>query len=327
MELACYLAITSLSVLFSAKRYILSNSTVFFLTWSATYISLILIIRSEFDSDIATYAAAMTGSTMSLYYLKEPVIWVGQRYIFSFVQDPYLVFVITDLLTGAILFQALKNFKLPQYAFFSFLIFFPTILGMQNIYRQWVATVLLLYSFSLITIDNNSKGKYLAFTLSVLSHNAAAIFVPILFINEERAKGRLLWYTTCIIAVYGIKLGAEHKSSANTGSDLTFVYLTLIMFFIFLIPVLDHGTVRKLRKFEYKLLSLLLILSSCSILFLSSAGAERVSMMCLMIAYPILVLLFENRFKQNQLPRSVYSLLGFLPMFFFSVSSFILNGN
>ena len=120
-----------------------------------------------------------------------------------------------------------------------------------------------------------------------MSHNAAAIFV-LLFIRNRHVFGKLIWYGSCLIALAGIKFGAGSKSSANTGSDLTLVYLLLITFIILMVPLLDRGVIRKLRTLEYKLLSLLLILSCCAVIFLSSAGAERISMFCLMIAYQFL---------------------------------------
>ena len=67
-----------------------------------------------------------------------------------------------------------------------------------------------------------------------------------------------------------------------------------------MVPLLDRGVIRKLRTLEYKLLFLLLI------------------------AYPILVLLFEDRFKQKVIMRAIFSILGFIPMLLFGVSMFIL---
>lgn len=325
MELFAYLGIASLTIFFCLRSDLITSSRKFFIFWLAVYTSLILVVRNTFDVDINTYAASMSLSSLSIYYLKEPVVWLGQRYLFSWLQNSFFVFVISDILAGLLLFSALRKFNLPQYAFFSFLIFFPFILGMQNAYRQWIATILFLYCFSLAWRHSSGTRKYIFFTLSVMSHNVAAIFVPLLFIRKRKVLGKLIWYCSFLIAFIGIKFGADTKSSAETGADLTLVYLLLIIFLIMLVPLLDRGLILKLRKLEYRLLITLFFLSSFSILILSSAGAERVSMFCLMIAYPILVLLFEDRFKQKVLTRSLFSLLGFIPMFFFSVSIFILG--
>jgi hypothetical protein len=325
MELIYYLGLAVLSIFFSLRRDVISSKRFFFIFWIIAYSLLVLVVRSTFDGDINTYASSMSHSSLSIYYLKEPVVWLGQRYLFSWLQDPFYVFLSTDLFVGLLLFRALKNFNLPQYAFFSILIFFPFVLGMQNVYRQWVANIIFLYSFSLVWNQRGSVKRYAAFMLSVMTHNVAAIFVPLLFIRKRKVIGKLIWYGAFLVAILGIKLGADTKSSADTGSDLTLVYLFVITFFIFLIPLLDRGVIRKFRSLEYKLLGSLFLLSSGSIMFLSSAGSERVSMFCLMVAYPILVLLFEDRFKQKFLIRTLFSLLGFIPMLLFGVSKFILG--
>ena len=114
MELFCYLGIMSLSLIFSLKRDVISSPYAFFVFWITAYTSLILVVRNTFDADINSYTAAMSGSSLSIYYLKEPVVWLGQRYLFSWLQNPFFVFVISDLLAGLSLFCAFKNFNLPQ---------------------------------------------------------------------------------------------------------------------------------------------------------------------------------------------------------------------
>lgn len=325
MELFTYLGLTSLSIFFSLKSNVIASSRIFFIFWIAAYTSLVLVVRNTFDGDINTYADTMSSTSLSIYYLKEPVVWLGQRYLFSWLHNPFFVFVICDLLAGLLLFCALKNFSLPQYAFFSVLIFFPFVLGMQNVYRQWVATILFLYCFSLVWGHTGGIKKNIVFLLSVMSHNVAAIFVPLLFIKKRQVLGKLMWYCSFLIAFIGIKLGADTKSSSESGADLTLAYLLLLTFFIMLVPLLDRGVIRTLRNFEYKLLLSLFLLSSFSMIILSSAGAERVAMFCMIVAYPILVLLFEDRFKQKVLTRTLFLLLGFIPIFLFGTSKFILG--
>ena len=325
MELFTYLGLAFLTVFFSLSRDIVSSRRMFFFIWVVAYIALILVVRTNFDFDMVRYADAMSYSSLSIYFLKEPVVWLGQRYLFSWIQNSFLVFAISDLLIGLVLFRSFRNFNLPQYAFFSILIFFLFVLGMQNVYRQWVATIFFLYCFSLVWRQTYGIKKYIMFAFSVLSHNVAAIFIPLLFFRQRRVLGKLLWYSSFLIAFIGIILGSDTKSSAETGADLAILYLLLLTFLIILIPLLDKGFIRKIRQLEYKLLFSLFLLSSFSVFVLSSAGAERVSMFCLMISYPILVSLFENRFKQKFIVRVLFSLIGFIPMFLFDVSVFILG--
>ena len=325
MELVYYIGLTVLSISFSLRRDAISSKHVFFMVWIVAYIALAVVVRKNFDADINTYASAMSYNSMSIYYLREPVVWLGQRYLFSWLQDPFYVFIVTDLLAGILLFHTLKNFCLPQYAFFSILIFFPFVLGMQNVYRQWIATIIFLYCFSLIWNQIGKVKRYTTFLFAVMSHNVSAIFVPLLFIRKSKVIGKLMWYGSFLVAILGIWLGADTKSSRSTGIDLSLAYLFLFTFFISLVPFLDRGVFRNVRKLDYKLLGSLFVLSSLSIAFLSSAAAERVSMFCLLVAYPILVLLFEERFKQKFLIRALFSLLGFIPMLLFNVSKFIIG--
>jgi hypothetical protein len=325
MELTAYLLVAFLSFFFSVKRKVVTNSSIFFFVWFSTYFALILIVRNKFDVDINTYANSMSFSSLKMYYLKEPVVWLGQRYLFGFTQDSHLVFVIFDVILGLVLYESLARFRVPQYAYFSFLIFFPFILGIQNVYRQWVATIIFLYCFSFVWSGNGGIKAYVLFAFSFLSHNVAAIFVPLLFINKRGLFGKLLWYSSFLISFIGIVVGADTKSSAETGADLSEVYLLLLIFFLMLIPLLDRGVIRKAKNLEYRLFFGLFILAVCATLVLSSTGAERVSMFCMMISYPILVNILEERFKQKIYLRLSFSVLGFAPMFFFGVSKFILE--
>ena len=81
MELFGYLGITSLSIIFLLS-VMLFLAHALFCFWITAYTSLILVVRNTFDSDINTYAAAMSQSSLSMYYLKEPVVWLGQNISF-----------------------------------------------------------------------------------------------------------------------------------------------------------------------------------------------------------------------------------------------------
>ena len=325
MELFYYLLVVLFGILFSLKKSLIKNSTVFFVVWFLVYFALVIIVRNKFDVDINTYANLMSSSSLSIYYLKEPVVWLGQRYVFGLTQDAFTVFVIYDVILGVLLYKALINFNVPQYVFFSILVFFPFVLGMQNVYRQWVASILFLYSFSFIWNERVYFKAYSFFALSFLAHNVAAVFLPLLLVRKRKAFGKLFWLLSFVVPFIGIYLGAATKSSSDTGFDLSAAYLILLFFFICLVLLLDKGVFRIIRNFEYRLLLSLFVLSTSATLLLSSTGGERVSMFSLMIAYPILANLFEERFRQKVLIRMSFTVMGFAPMFFISVSKFIVE--
>jgi len=325
MEISYYGFVVVLGILFSINDRPIANTRLFFVIWLGIYIGLSIIVRGEFDSDIEVYASAMTSSSMAVYYLKEPVVWLGQRYLFNYLQDPYAVFVIFDIVAGVILFNALKMLRVPQYAYFAVLLFFPFILGMQNVYRQWVASILLLSSFSLIWKGKSDLKAYAFFAASVLAHNVAAVFMPLLFINKGRATGKSVWVLSFGISFAGIYFGSETKSSAHTGANLSYAYLMLLLLFLCLVAILDKGVIRKERKVEYKLIVGLTVLSSLGTAILSSAASERISMLCLLVLYPVLSVFFEERIKQRVPLRISFMILGFIPILFFQTSHFILG--
>lgn len=323
MELFFYIFIFLLSLIFSLSSKVIKQDKIFFSFWSITYISLVLIVRSEFDEDIVLYARVMTYENYSLYHFKEPVIWLGHKILFRIYDDPFVVFLLTDTVIGILLFRSFKNLNLPQYLYFSILIFFPFIMGMQNAYRQWVSSILFLYSFSLIWNYNFKAKSFLFFGLSILTHNVAALMLPIYFLKNN-VRERILWFLALIISFLGVYFGANIKSSHNTGADLRFLYLALMLFILLAIPIVDRGIIKRVRKHQYKLIVTLIAISLFGLLQLSSASSERLSMFCLMILYPIIAMLIEDRFKVTFPIRMLFTFLGFCPIFLFSISKLIL---
>tara|TARA_B110000483_G_C18161539_1_gene529518 strand:+ start:986 stop:1969 length:984 start_codon:yes stop_codon:yes gene_type:complete len=325
MEFLAYTVVTFFGVLFSLKKFPIKNPKLFFVIWFSVYFALVIIVRTNFQGDIIQYVKVMDYTSLSIFFIREPVVWLGQRYLFALTESAYIVFVIFDIILGIFLFKALKNFNLPQFAFFSILILFPFVLGMQTAYRQWVANIILLYSFSLMWSEQKTFKTYIFFALSFLSHNVIAVFFPILLVRNQKGLGELAWLISFTISLIGIYIAAETKSVANTGLDLSLIYLLILSFFFCLIFILDKGVIRKIRKQEYKIFLSLLIIVFFAYLLLSSAYIERISMICLIILYPILINLVEERFRQKEIIRIIFTIFGFMPMFLVSpqVSRFI----
>jgi len=324
MELIFYLTIAMLSVVFSIRHAFILNPCIFFYFWFVIYLLLSILVRQHFDVDINTYAASMHHTEFLFYYLREPVVWFGQRWLFIIIQNELIVFVIFDIVIGLFLYRAFKNFKLPQYAFFSFLIFFPFVLGMQNIYRQWVASILFIYSFSLFFCCSSGLKKYIIFIMSILAHNVTAIFIPLLYAFNNSAIRNIFYFILLIISFVALYLGVDSKSAAETGSNLEVAYLLLLPSLVIFIFILDGLMLKKPRLLYYKIYITLFSLSFFSTFFLSSTGVERLSMFGLMIAYPLLVILIDRMFVQKLFARALFSILGFVPLFFFETSQFIL---
>lgn len=328
MELIYYLFILIIALIFSIKKELIQNKNIFFIFWISLYILLSIIIRinlSEKSGDIYSYSLAMEDGKFlitpsNFYYLKEPIVWYGQRILYAIVQSSKLVFFISDLLIGIVLFSALKIFKLPQYIYFSILLFFPFITGMQNIYRQFYSSIFFLY-----TLANIWEGKaifkiYGSFLLSFLSHNIAAIFLPIIFIKSKRFAGKINFLLAFIIGSGGLFFASYTRTATSTdsGGEFGIAYIFLIISFSILILIVDKGIIKNSRRNDHKLIITLASISIISLFTLGDSGSERISIFCLLIIYPLLAKIIEEKVHQKIVPRIAFTIMGFAPALIFA---------
>ena len=324
IEIFAYLLVGSIGIVFAFKPTLVAVTSQFQCLWFIVYAILVVIVRSEFDVDINTYARAMEDISFSLYYIREPVVWIGQSLFFRLVGSSYLVFLFYDLIAAMFLFSALVNLNVPKYSFFGILLFFPFFLGMQNIYRQWFASVLFLYCFSLAWDgDGNGKAKGVFFA-SALSHNVSFLFMPVLFLKFDWYRVSFRRYFLLLFPLVGIYLGRGTKSSASTGVELEFWYLVVIVLLFLFVFLSDKCIIKKARRTEYELFIVLFFIALCAYFLLSSTGAERVAMFCLIILYPLLAKILDERFSQKFLLRLLYLWCGFFPIFLFGLGNVFL---
>lgn len=325
MELALYSLVAMMGLIFSVRQYLLRSDFWFFCLWTIIFVSLSLVVRMEYDADLVTYEAAMSLNLQSIYYWREPLVWIGQRYLFRLTESSYFTFFIYDIAAGLSVFLALRKLGAPQYFYFSILLFFPFILGMQNIYRQWISSIFFLLAFS-YSVSGESRVKTIFFfLLAFASHNLAAVFLPILFLRTATMAGKFGWLFLLMISVLGVYYASDTKSSANTGADLSLVYLFLILLLPVVYAVLDRGRVNRADYALYRLLISILIIAASSVAFLSSSGAERVVMFALTVIFPMISIRIEQRVFGAAVARMMMTLLGFVPILLFGTSSFIIG--
>ncbi len=320
MELVAYASILILAVGFSYRTNPINNTLAYYGLATGCFFALSLLVRfGGFDADIANYATEMHRTGFALYYLREPVIWLGQRWLLYLLQSEALVFVVTDMLCFAAVAAAHRNLRLPQYALFALIVFFPFVMGMQNVYRQWVGACLALYAFSVA--DRHLVRSLLVFGLALASHNVTALFFPIVFSRARPEISLPLAAAGLFVAPLALYFGEGSKSSADTGLSLELLHLvviTAVALFISL-PTWKAWDRPRLIAGAYSI-----FLMICSILILSSAGAERVSLSILMLLFPSLVMAVDYRFSGMPLMRALFSVACFTPMLLFGVRSFIL---
>jgi hypothetical protein len=325
LELLYYFFLLGVSYFFALKRVLFEHAGVFFSVWALLFLGLSLVVRAEYDVDINNYADAMSFSGFSIYFLKEPVVWLGQRYLFYLTESTYTTFIVYDMLGGILLFTAFRRMSVPQYAYFAVLLFFPFVLGMQNVYRQWFSSLFFLSAFSLVLVSSSQVKRFLAFSLSVLSHNVAAVFLPIFFTMRSRFSERLFWFLSFLVAFFGIYYGASTKSSADTGANMTAAYLLLLFAILLLFVMMDRGLVRGFAIGQYRVLLTLMGVGVFAALVLAGAGSERVMMFALMILFPVISVKLEDRLRYRVFARVLFISFGFFPIFLFGTRQFLVN--
>jgi hypothetical protein len=321
VELAAYIGIIGLACVLAVRPRLFSSG-VFAAFCFGTFLALSVIVRLDgFDADMATYAERMHYTGHSSYYLREPVVWYGHRLFWTLTRSEAGAFIITDMALLSVMFFAFKRLQLPQYAYISILAFFPFIMGMQNVYRQFAGSIFFIAAIAAVT-----DRKYVQTTafaaLSALSHNVSAIFVPLLpMLTRYR---RLAFPVGLIVIPLAIYIGGGTKSGAETGASLEWVYVALLTAICGAIFFLENGH-RNVRSAVALLTILALQANIAAAAILASATAERVSLFTLLSIYPMLVMAIEKRVREKFLLRCATAILGFIPILMAGTRIFILG--
>ena len=162
---------------------------------------------------------------------------------------------------------------------------FPFFLGYQNVYRQLIATVLALFSYSLLHISY--KRSILFFIMSIFVHNTAIILAPIFFIKRiMNFKINARIFMSLMIAVLFIYFIVftdsviNHKSAYSTKTDNTLVYLSMYIFlFVIYLVRFKFNFYVLARKVPSLIIILILMVGLINLDF--DMIAERMGMMFL----------------------------------------------
>jgi hypothetical protein len=322
VEPIIYLAVLTIAAGFSFNNRVVGDERSFYAFTFGVYLIFSVVIRmSGLDDDIATYVQSFGSTNLEPYYLREPLVWVGLRFINLIARQPVLTMVIADVLVLTLMAAALRNLKAPQYAYFAILLFFPMVLGMQNVYRQWVAAAFVIYAISVVGKSN--AQVIIACILAALSHNVAIIFWAVPAIMTGGLIGGVAAASSLVLSPLSIVLGADSKSEAATGADMALIYpLALIVIGVLVMlfkPRLADSKIWIGASYVFGIWT-----SLCAATFLPSATAERFAIFSLAIFFPLIIAGFETQGSDGPLRRMAISVLGFVPVLVFSTRGMIL---
>lgn len=315
LELTAYILLLFIAILVATFRlnrllyYILQISVMLF--WSFA------IRTSGFDIDMNEYASSMKFESYTFYYLREPVYWFSARFLYNIIQSDILVFIFIDLLGFILLLYFSKKAYLPDYFPLLWLIFFPSVMGIQNVYRQYNATYFMLLFF-LSSKNNESIKSALWLLISGLTHNMFLLFAPIYFIFK--GNQRLKLFLSCVLVLIALPFMIGSKSSNDTGELGVFVYILCMLAILFI-----YCFVNKLKLYSddasyFYLILYSIALTSVSGVLMGSAQSKRIGMICLLLTLISNTYTIEKIQKNRVFIRIIYLLVAFSPTLLFSSS-------
>ncbi|HAS6064096.1 TPA: hypothetical protein I7135_18210 [Vibrio vulnificus] len=268
---------------------------------------------SGFDVDILEYSYAMHSDKMTIYYLKEPVFWLGSRFFFSVFQSEEAVFILYDMFCFFMVLKSLELVKQPKYIAVFMFIFFPSVMGLQNVYRQFIAVSFLLSS--ILLCNSKPKSSWLMFCFAVLSQNSAAIFLPLLL--HFKSKKYLSYISSIfVLALLPIAIGTKSTSDTGTlGPEVYIIALSFLFVFSFLLVYFSREKRYYFILFPYAYLFLLV---TEAMLLMGTGQSKRVGMMSLLLYLLVFVGLIEKIKNIKHGFRFVLFFVCVLPTFIFS---------
>lgn len=313
-------------LLFSST--IISNSkgfTFFFILLSIVYI---LTVRlSGFHDDFINYIKILKYPIITLfqfYYLKECFYWLLSNLIYSWLNSELYTYLIYDFFCLYLLVKIKNNFNLPSYFILFFFLIFPSLMGFQNVYRQFVSTVIVLYSISLAF--QHKKSKFFFYFIALLTHNVTIFVFPLLFIFDKNKKSKYAFFFSFLMVFILLYFESKTKSFSSHGLSLGFVYIILIFalsYFIIsknkLTKTLIH---KKISFYSSYLFFLLLIL----FFILGESQLERTGMLSIQLLLPFICLYIDKFYKEKILFRFILIIILVVPTFVFkNALSMLLN--
>lgn len=318
-ELTFYLLLTFIGLLLCLRT--IKNNHIYNVLTVILFVIYSFITRfSGYDLDINVYANSLSYSSLNTYFLREPVFWITSRYVYKILKSTELTFMFYDFISFIVILKVRSNLKFPQYFPYLLLLFFPFIMGLNNVYRQYLSYCFILYFLSLQFTNSNQFKKWFYLIVSIFTHNASAVFTPLAFIinDEKRLSYKALISSLGVIILLPFVL--DSKSNMDTGEVAAGLYIVfLLIIFIFYLASYKFKLSNTNKKFTYMFIYMSLLLT-ISTLLMGSGQSKRIGMYCLVISLIPLVSTIETKYKHKPLVRVITFIILILPTLVFSSS-------
>jgi hypothetical protein len=267
-----------------------------------------------------SYIPAMKSNSISFYYLKEPVYWFTSRFLYNLIPVHQIVFIIIDLFCFSLLLYVQSVMRLPRYFPFLFLGFFPVVLGMQNVYRQFIASFFLLVTLA-SALEGLKYKKYLSFILALLSHSSSILLLPLLFIRMNKANSYkvvgVMFYAAVMIVLLLVIIKLNEKQF-ETGAVSAFAY-TVVTLVVYSFYVFSMKVITKEKLVDFIIVTYVSVMIVVVTIIASGGVAKRIGMVGLSVLIIFIVRVLEDKYKNKIFMRilliiSIYSVALIFPV-------------
>lgn len=328
IELLFFISLFLIGVFFATVK---TGSYFYYIFSLLIFTTYSFVVRnSGFDADIGNYNQYLEMKSFSIYYLKEPIYWLGSRFIYKYSDSPIFVFMLYDFLFFVIILAVTRKLGLPKYFPYAVVVFFPSVLGMQNVFRQFIASGFLLLFLSYVMIGAGYAKKLMVLLLAVLSHNVAALFFPLIFIKPQARKLSALFVLSGLAILILLPVAAGTKSHSNTGDLPPYLYLVILVMLVALyLCVLKFRVLLFSPKYTAYLWIMLytLALVLMAMFVTGEAQAKRLGMLSMLLTLVPLISVIDLRFKNKLLVRIIFLMVLAAPTLIFGNARILLLTN
>lgn len=320
LELINYFLLMCLSICFINIRFVGCGSYCFLFLFFLIYFS--TVRYSGWDTDFYySYVPNLSDGLLG-GYIYQPFIWLGTRSIYYIVGSPEITFLIFDMLLVLSMLYSQKKSQKPLYYVLLFLLFFPSVLGVNNVYRQFAASCFFFSAYMLID-SRQTKKSFFFLILAILSHTAIITLAPVLLFKYLFNKNSRFVIPIFVLSVFSLMLISRYYSYGsyeyNTGTVSYIGYIFVFCFFVFFVFFVKALTSldMSLKYFikDFTGVFYVVFLTLVFIFVSNSVGIKRISLLSMMVVLIFYFDFLEGRVKQKNI------ILSFLA-FAFSMLSF-----
>lgn len=238
MELAYYVLLSVCAFLL-ALAGVRRNSRRVDLFWFVLLMGFSVVVRETPNIDILVYFAEMHATLQEVAsvssYLQEFSYWGVSSILYSLIGNERWVFYLWDALAICILLGIRRRLSLGWYFVPFFFVAFPSVLGFQNVYRQFLASLMVLNATSYcLALQRKRYWKVLCFVFFILAvtiHKSTWIFLPVLaFVyGSVEKKRRIFMLLFIVFALLSPFVLVVRGRVLQNGLNLGFAYLGVVI--------------------------------------------------------------------------------------------------